>query len=229
MVQIDFITDLPVRNKRGQEPTTLRTGCIMVCSDTLTKMIHLVGFKKVPNSYETAQAFLMNVFRLHGFPIQITTDRGVQFTSKLWEDLMRIFKIEYTPATTNHHESAGQVERNNQYVETYLRCFLSSYDNEQWMEYLYLAEFCYNNSVHASTQQSPFMALYNYQVHMNPQTAGLVHSLGSMKMVDSFAHNLGNLKHILEVNKNKYLDELDNHSDIGEIEYTDINGSHHKL
>lgn len=210
-VQIDFITDLPVRVRREQGWETTRAGCIMVNSDTLTKMVHLVGFRRMPNSYETAQAFLHSVFLYHGFPVEITTDRGVQFTSNLWKDLMKFFHIEYKAATTSHHGTVGQVESNNKYVETYLRCYVKGFEDEQWMNHLYLAEFCYNNSVHASTQQSPFMALYNYQVHMNPQTAELVHSLGSMKMVDSFAHNLGNLKHILEVNRNYYLDKMDTH------------------
>jgi len=73
----------------------------------------------------------------------------------------------------------------------------------------FLAEFCYNNSIHASTKQSPFLALYNYQVHNSPKTAYLVHSLDEAKMIDSFAHNLGNLKHILEIAQTRYLHNMD--------------------
>ncbi|OUM70679.1 hypothetical protein PIROE2DRAFT_1222, partial [Piromyces sp. E2] len=62
---------------------------------------------------------------------------------------MKFFDIKYQPATTSHHESVDQVEKDNQYVEMYLRCFLTSFEDEQWMDYLYLAEFCYNNSVNA--------------------------------------------------------------------------------
>ena len=90
-------------------------------------------------------------------------------------------------------------------METYLFTVLcvGTYDDESWMDYLFLAEFCYNNSIHASTQQSPFLTLYNYQVHNSPKTTDLVHSLGEAKMIDSFAHNLGNLKHILEIAQTK--------------------------
>jgi len=212
-VQIDFLTDLPVkgrvRTEEGTTITTLRTGCIMVCCDKLTKMIHLVGFKHVPTAIDTARAFLREVYRLHGFPKIITTDRGTQFTSKVWEELLDFFGAELSMATTSHHQTVGQVERNNAYVETYLRCFVNTYDNEEWMNYLYLAEFCYNNAIHSSTQQSPFLALYNYQVNNSPQTAELVHSLGEMKLIDSFAHNLGNLKHMLEIAQTRYLDQMD--------------------
>ena len=59
------------------------------------------------------------------------------------------------------------------------------------------------------TQQAPFTTLYNYQVHCDPCTAELVHSLGSSKMIDSFAHNLANLKHILEINRIRFMDRID--------------------
>jgi hypothetical protein len=86
---------------------------------------------------------------------------------------------------------------------------VGTYDDESWMDYLFIAEFCYNNAIHASTQQSPFLTLYNYQVHNSSKTADLVHSLGEAKMIDSFAHNIGNLKHILEIAQIKYLDNMD--------------------
>ena len=43
--------------------------------------------------------------------------------------------------TTNQHETVGQVERNNAYVETYLRYFVRTYDDENRMDYLFLEEF----------------------------------------------------------------------------------------
>ena len=171
-IQLDFITDLPVkcrtRTEDGYVWETKRAGCILVCCDKLTKMIHRIGFKHVPTANETANSFLKEIYRLHGFPKVVTTDRGVQFTSQVWKELLEFFGTEVNYATTSHHEIVGQVERNNAYVETYLRCFVGTYDDESLMDYLFLAEFCYNNSIHASTQQSPFLTLYNYQIH-NPQ------------------------------------------------------------
>jgi len=86
-VHLDFITDLPVRCRTRTEDgyvwKTKRAGCILVCCDKLTKMIHLIGFKHVPNANENANAFLKEIYRLHGFPKVVTTDRGVQFTSQV--------------------------------------------------------------------------------------------------------------------------------------------------
>jgi len=86
---------------------------------------------------------------------------------------------------------------------------VGTYDDESWMDYLFLAEFCYNNSIHASTQQSPFLTLYNYQVLNSPKIADLIHSLDEAKVIDSFAHNLGNLKPILKIAQTRYLDNMD--------------------
>ena len=152
---------------------------------------------------------LRDIYRLHGFPKAITTDRGVRFTSKIWKELLEFFGAELKLAATSHHQTVGQVERNNVYVETYLRCFVNTFEDEEWMKYLFLAELCYNNAVHSSTQQSPFLALYNYQVSNSPHTADLVHSLGEMKIIDSFPHNLGNLKHMLDIAQTRYLNRMD--------------------
>jgi len=78
----------------GYSWETKRTGCILVCCDKLTKMIHLWVFKHVPNWIETAEVFLRDIFRHHGFPKVITADRGTQFTSPVWEELLKFFGTE---------------------------------------------------------------------------------------------------------------------------------------
>lgn len=77
------------------------------------------------------------------------------------------------------------------------------------MDYQFLAEFYYKNSIHASTQKSQFLALYNFQVHNSSKRAELMHSLGEAKIIDIFAHNLGNLMRILEIAQTRKLDNMD--------------------
>jgi len=71
----------------------------------------------------------------------------------------------------------------------YLRCFINTYDYESWIVSFFLSEFCYNNSIHASTQQFLFLILYNYQVNNFTKTIYLVHFLSEIKMIDNFDHN----------------------------------------
>ena len=67
-VQLDFITDLPVKRRirtdRVRVRETKRAECILVCFYKLTKMIHLIGFKHVLNTNETADEFLKEIYRL---------------------------------------------------------------------------------------------------------------------------------------------------------------------
>jgi len=63
---------------------------------------------------------------------------------------MKFLGVDHWLATANHHHTIGQVERTNAYVEQHLCCFLKKFDNESWIKWLYIAEFCYNNLIHAS-------------------------------------------------------------------------------
>src|SRR5436190_22033403 len=54
-----------------------------------------------------------------------------------------------------HPKTDGQSERTNQIVEQYLRIYVNHWQDD-WKEWLPMAEFSYNNSIHSSTQQTPF-------------------------------------------------------------------------
>ena len=50
----------------------------------------------------------------------------------------------------------GQTERVNQEVEQFLQLFINQWQ-DNWYEWLAIAEFAYNNWIHTSTCSSPFM------------------------------------------------------------------------
>ena len=67
--------------------------------------------------------------------------------------------------TAFHPQTDGQTERVNQELEQYLRMFID-YRQEQWPDWLGIAEFTYNNKVHSSTKMSPFKANYGQDPRM---------------------------------------------------------------
>ena len=152
-IELDFLCGLPESKKYT---------VIMVVVDRFSKMIHLIPFKEIPNAEQTAKAFIKIIFRLHGLPKEIYTDRGSQFTSALWQELMEKLRISPKIATTDHHETVGQVERCNSFIEQYLRCYSRAFFHDDWVEWLPLAEFAYNNAIHESTKQSPFFINYGF-------------------------------------------------------------------
>ena len=155
IIGVDFIVYLP---------TSQNCTCIMVASDHLTKMVHLVLCTDVPSADLTAKLLLFNVFRYHGFPNIIVSDHGSQFSSEFWTSLCSAIHAKPNLATAHHQQSNVQVERANAVIEQYLRCYCSSAQSERCF-YLPLCEFAYNNSIHKSIGKSPFLA--NYEFHSN--------------------------------------------------------------
>ena len=99
------------------------------------------------------------VVRDHGLPRRIIHDRDTCFMSKYMTDLFRLLGTKQNPSTAYHPQTDGQTERMNQTLEQYLHIFIE-FCQDDWKEWLSLAEFSYNDSKHAATQQTPFFLNY---------------------------------------------------------------------
>ena len=84
---------------------------IFVVVDRLTKMAHFIPCKKTSSSEDTARLFLDNVYRYHGLPDDIMSDRGTQFVSKFWRSLFEILKVDIKLSSAFHPQTDGQTER----------------------------------------------------------------------------------------------------------------------
>src|SRR5271156_4740707 len=98
----------------------------------------------------TVNLFIKEIFRLHGLPLDIVSDRGPQFISSFWQQLFKRLQTTTSLSTSYHPQSDGQTERTNQVLDQYLRCF-TNYEQDNWLDLLPLAEFSYNNSIHSAT------------------------------------------------------------------------------
>jgi transposase InsO family protein len=151
-LSMDFIDQLP---KSGGFDSIL----VVVCR--FTKMSIFIPTRITATSRDLADAFLHHVFSKHGLPDDIVSDRGSKFVSKFWKALCDRLSIERKVSTAYHPETDGQTERVNQTLEQYLRIYCA-YQQDDWNEWLPMAEFAYNNSDHTSTGVSPFKANYGY-------------------------------------------------------------------
>ncbi|KAH0611235.1 uncharacterized protein H6S33_011662 [Morchella sextelata] len=151
-VSMDFVTGLP--ESEGYD-------AIMVVVDRLTKMRHLLPCNTTVNSEDVAQLYLRNIWKLHGLPTHVTSERGTQFTAKFWKALCKHLNIEARMSTAFHPETDGQTERLNAVMEQYLRGYVS-YQQDDWVKWLPMAEFSANNQVSASTKATPFFANYGF-------------------------------------------------------------------
>lgn len=137
--------------------------------DRLSKMHHYIpclAENEGTSAEETARLLIDHVWKLHGLPTTIVSDRGPQFVSQVWDTWCRSLKIKAKLSTAFHPETDGQSEIANQEMERYLRSYCN-YQQDDWVKWLPMAEFASNATVSTSTGLSPFMANYGFEPRMN--------------------------------------------------------------
>ena len=150
-VSMDFITALPL-SERGNTQ-------IVVFVDRLTKMVHLDALPEKATAPDVARCFMRNVFRLHGMPERLVTDRDSKFMSDFWTEVMRMLGTKRRMSTAYHPQTDGQTERYNTTLEDMLRHWVNP-QQDNWDTLLECAEFATNNSYCTSTRDTPFRLNY---------------------------------------------------------------------
>ncbi|GMF59251.1 unnamed protein product [Phytophthora fragariaefolia] len=143
---MDFVVGLPPDSKR-------RPG-IVVFADRFSKMVHLAAVPAEVTAQQTARLFVDMVFRHHGMPIDIVSDRDPRFTARFWQEVFALLGTQLSMSTADHPQTDGQTERVYRVVVDALKSYAHSF--HQWSDCLPMAEFAINNSVHVSTGHTPF-------------------------------------------------------------------------
>ena len=149
-VSMDFIKGLP--KSAGKN-------VMMVVVDRFTKYGHFIALSHPFSVSTIANAYMDHVFKLHGNPTSIVSDRGPTFLSKFWQDLFKLQGVTLHLSSAYHLQSDGQTKVVNRCVEGYLRCVSGQYP-QHWSSWLSLAEFWYNTNYQTALELTPFQALY---------------------------------------------------------------------
>src|SRR5258705_7802971 len=128
---------------------------ILVVVDCLSKQIHAIPTVTSLDSARVTQLFLEHIWCHHGLPEEVISNHGPTFMSNFSHELAALLGVKLTPSTSYHLQPDGQTEHMNQEIEAYLQVFVS-HQQDDWANWLPLAEFAYNNKVHAATHQTPF-------------------------------------------------------------------------
>ena len=150
-VSMDLISGLPT-TKDGHD-------AIVVIVDRLSKMAHFIPTNTTVTAPALAQLFFDHIFRLHGLPKSIVSDRDSRFTSLFWKALFRCLDTKLAMSSAYHPQTDGQTERTNRTLEQMLRNYVSARQDD-WDKCLTSAEFAYNNAKQSSTQTTPFLLVY---------------------------------------------------------------------
>ena len=159
-ISMDFIVQLPKTNK-GHD-------AIFVVVDRLTKMAHFIPTKTTATAEDTAELFRDNIFKLHGLPEDIVSDRDSKFVGHFWECFCKMLGIKRNLSSPYHPQSDGQTERMNRILEDMLRHWVGP-DHDDWDQFLSCCEFAVNNAFQKSIGTTPFMLNYGHHPRMAMQ------------------------------------------------------------
>jgi hypothetical protein len=129
-------------------------------------MRHFIPCHTTIDAVGLAKLFLREVVHLHGLPRTIVSDRGPQFASTFWGQICSRLGIDRRMSTAFHPQTDGQTERMNAGMEQYLRIFIN-HQQDDWVQWLPLAEFAANNGVSESTKCTPFFAVQGVDPQMS--------------------------------------------------------------
>jgi hypothetical protein len=128
---LDFVEGLPRSNKFDT---------ILVVLDKLNKYGHFIPLSHPYTWLQVAQVFVDQVYKLHGLPIQIVSDRDRIFTSSVWQQLFKLTDTKLLMSSSYHLQIDGQTKRLNQCLEGFLRCSVQACP-KQWHKWLPVAEY----------------------------------------------------------------------------------------
>jgi hypothetical protein len=206
-ISIDYVVDLPPCTRNG---VTYKH--ILVVVDRLTKMRHFIAVTGLTVEELTNQ-FTARVYVLHGAPDNVVSDRGSQFISAFWRRFSERINCALSPSSAYHPETDGQSEIVNSATNRYLRAFTNFFQDD-WVDWLPLAEFAQNNQVNETTGVSPFFANYGFNPRLGiepprPRPQGLSQHekqeyLKADNIADRFDRILAQLKALAHQAQDRY-------------------------
>ena len=163
-------------------PDSKGYNAILMVVDRLSKRIHAIPTVTSLDSAGVARLFLEHVWRHHRLPEEVISDRRPAFMSNFLRELAALLGVKLTLSTSYHPQTDGQTEHVNQEIEAYLRVFVS-HRQDDWADWLPLAEFTYNNKVHTATRRT----LFKLDVGQHPRLGVEPTRTSTVEAVDTFA------------------------------------------
>ena len=112
-----------------------------------------------------AEKLVVDMFSLFGCPLQIHTDQGRDFESKLIKELCHLLKTDKTPTVPYRPQSDGHLERFNRTLLAMMSCFVNE-NEDNWDDILPYVMSAYRATTQKSTQCSPNLLFLGNEIRM---------------------------------------------------------------
>ena len=123
---------------------------VMTVVDAVSKRVHFIPTYTTVTAEGAARLFLYHVWKLHGLPKCVVSDRGPQFVALFTKELYRLLGIRISSSTAWHPQTDSQTECINQELDQFLHLFVNKWQ-DNWYDLLPIAKFQHNNHVHSTT------------------------------------------------------------------------------
>ena len=133
---------------------------ILIVIDRLTKMARFIPTNSSVTNKKIANLFLREVFRHHGLPSNIISDRDPRFTAKFWDALQKALGVQLLMSTVADPPIDNQSKAVVKIIQKLLKSFM--FQGQDWEELLLSLEFAYNDTIQSSTDQTPFYLNYGH-------------------------------------------------------------------
>ena len=170
----------------------------------------MIPCTKTYSALDMAKLFMHNVWKHHGLPHSIISDRGLQFAAQVMQEINKALSITTKLSMSFHPQIDGQTEIVNKEVQKFLQiyCFKKQ---DQWANWLAIAQFSINSKKHALTKVAPFKATQSYVPQMGiepipvnkaPAAKDLTSKMEDM--LESVRKNLEKAKKQMKLNADKH-------------------------
>ena len=182
-ITIDFMTGLP--------ECELKNTILMVVDQLAKEQVYIPcsDQNEKTNAEAIAKMLLHNVWRRHGLPPSVVSDRSPQFVLAVWKALCKILRINAKLSTAFHPETDGQSEIANQEMERHLRAYVNYFQNN-WVDLLPMAEFAANANPFSTTKILPFQATRGYVLRMSFDPVDLLEESTCERLANSKAQSI---------------------------------------
>jgi hypothetical protein len=106
-----------------------------------------------------AQVLMDEIFSRYGFPVEIVSDQGTQFTSNLFKDLNQFIGIKNVYGSVDHPKTTAHAERIHRFLKSLLRIMCDK-NHERWADHIPYIASAYRKSVNSALRYSPYFRVF---------------------------------------------------------------------